>query len=163
MERTYLFVPTKEAAQLLLKGVMKPTLRFVLPTLMLCFALPGPASAQLAEPIDPVIRSVLIPATATPASLQSTPLWRDVNFTQDGGSTLDALVGPATANPELSGKTSIAPGTLAKSSAMPLKPSSNSAFSVEPDYLPSWVTNQHLAYSRYGAAPAVVTIHFGHK
>jgi hypothetical protein len=55
------------------------------------------------------------------------------------------------------------PGTTGKGSATPLKAGLKSAFSVEPDYLPSWVTNQPLAYLRYGAAPAVVTLHFGHK
>jgi hypothetical protein len=160
--RTYLFVPTEEAAQLLVRDAMKPTFRFSLPMVALCFALPGPISAQLAEPIDPVIRSVLMPPTATPAS-QSTPVWGDVNFTQDGGSALATFAGPTTPNPELAGGTPVAPGTVAKSSPMPLKPGRTSAFSVEPDYLPSWITDQPLAYSRYGAAPAVVTLHFGHK
>jgi hypothetical protein len=161
--RTYLFVATKEAAQLLVKGVMKSTFRFVLPMLALCFSYPGTASAQLAEPIDPMIRSVLMPATATPASSQSTPPWTDVNFTQDGRSVLDTVVGPGTASPEPSGGTAVAPGTLANSSPMPLKPGRNSMFSMQPDYLPSWMTDQPLSYLRYGAAPAVVTIHFGHK
>jgi hypothetical protein len=59
--------------------------------------------------------------------------------------------------------TPLAPGTIANVPASPLKPSHKSGFSVEPDYLPSWVTNQPLAYLRYGAAPAVATLHFGHK
>jgi hypothetical protein len=55
------------------------------------------------------------------------------------------------------------PGTLATDSASPLTPAHKSAIRVEPDYLPSWITNQPLAYLRYGAAPAVVTLHFGHN
>jgi hypothetical protein len=57
----------------------------------------------------------------------------------------------------------IAPGTLAKIASPAPNTGRKSGFSVEPDYLPSWVTNQPLAYLRYGAAPAVVTLHFGHK
>jgi hypothetical protein len=65
--------------------------------------------------------------------------------------------------PESFRQSSVAPGTIAKSSAAPLKPSHTSGFRVEPDYLPSWVTNEPLSYLRYGAAPAVVTLHFGRK
>jgi len=60
-----------------------------------------------------------------------------------------------------------APGTIAPTIAKVAAPAPStghkSGFSVEPDYLPSWVTNQPLAYLRYGAAPAVATLHFGHK
>jgi hypothetical protein len=75
----------------------------------------------------------------------------------------DTSVGLPKDNAASSARTSAVPGTIAKSSATPLKPSHNSAFSVEPDYLPSWITNQPFAYLRYGAAPAVVTLHFGQK
>ncbi|MBV8476781.1 MAG: hypothetical protein JOZ36_08955 [Acidobacteria bacterium] len=64
---------------------------------------------------------------------------------------------------DLSSRPSLVPGTLATVSSSTLKTSHKSGFSVEPDYLPSWVTNQPLAYLQYGAAPAVVTLHFGHK
>ena len=57
------------------------------------------------------------------------------------------------------------PGTLATNSNPAPKPKAETPFqvSVKPDYLPSWETNQPLAYLRYGAAPAVVTLHFKHK
>ena len=155
-----------------------PTSCFILGTLALCFAFPGPASAQLAEPIDQVMRSGLMPATAISASRQST-LVSGASDCTDISSTLGVLSferlasdgsdkdvswdGVPMANPEPSGRTSVLPGTTRKSSATPLKPGQKSAFSVEPDYLPSWVTNQPLAYLRYGAAPAVVTLHFGNK
>ena len=74
-----------------------------------------------------------------------------------------------TSNPAPSSQPSVAPGTLAvmpgtlaKDSAPALKPVHKSAFSVEADYLPSWETIQPLSYLRYGAAPAVMTLHFGH-
>ena len=135
---------------------------FIVTTLALCFAFPGPASAQLAEPIDPVIRSVLIPGTA---SLTPDLSWagKADDLTQDGAPVPDTSAGIPAANAEPSGRTSVMPGTIAKSSAMPLKPGRTNTFSVQPDYLPSWMTDQPLAYLRYGAAPAVVTIHFGHK
>ena len=75
----------------------------------------------------------------------------------------DTSLGVLKPSAEPSGRNSVVPGTLAKSSVTPLKPSPSSGFSVEPDYLPSWITNQPLAYLKYGAAPAVVTLHFGHK
>ena len=74
------------------------------------------------------------------------------NFSQAGAPLSDT-----------SDKPSVAPGTIAKTSPTPLKPMHNSAFSVEPGSLPSWITEQPLAYLKYGAAPAVVTLHFGHK
>jgi hypothetical protein len=57
------------------------------------------------------------------------------------------------------------PGTLATNTtpAPNLKPQDPFSVRLQPDSLPSWVTNQPLAYLRYGAAPAVVTLHFGHK
>lgn len=57
------------------------------------------------------------------------------------------------------------PGTLATNATPALKAKPQNPFSVrvEPDTLPSWITNQPLAYMQYGAAPAVVTLHFGHK
>src|SRR5205814_10518736 len=85
------------------------------------------------------------------------------DFTQNEEPIAETSIGVPTANPEPSGRTSVVPGTIAKSSKTPLKPNHKSAISVEPDYLPSWITDQPLAYSRYGAAPAVVTLHFGHK
>jgi hypothetical protein len=57
----------------------------------------------------------------------------------------------------------VAPGTIATSSAPDLRSTRGSSFRVEPDYLPSWITNQPLAYLRYGAAPAVVNVQFGRK
>lgn len=59
----------------------------------------------------------------------------------------------------------IVPGTLASSATPSAKPKPVNPFSVrvEPDTLPSWVMNQPMAYMQYGAAPAVVTLHFGHK
>jgi hypothetical protein len=85
------------------------------------------------------------------------------DFTHDEGALRPTSVGVPSTNAEPSGRSSVVPGTIAKSSATPLKPSHKSAFSVEPDYLPSWITDQPLAYLKYGAAPAVVTLHFGHK
>lgn len=57
------------------------------------------------------------------------------------------------------------PGTLATNASRAPKAKLQNPFSVrvEPDSLPSWVTNQPLAYMQYGAAPAVVTLHFGRK
>lgn len=72
-------------------------------------------------------------------------------------------IGIPAANHTATAQPLLMPGTLAKDSTPALKPGQKSAFSVEPDYLPSWVTNQPLAYLRYGAAPAVVTLHFGHN
>ena len=124
------------------------------------------------------MRSVLIQAAAIPGTLDCVSLqalavevreydlsWggKSDNFSQNGGLVSDTSVGVATANPAPLGRTSLLPGTIAQSSGTPLKPGHNSAFSVEPDHLPSWMTNQPLAYLRYGAAPAVVTLHFGHK
>jgi hypothetical protein len=155
-----------------------PTSWFILGTLALCFAFPGPASAQWAETIDQAMRSGLMPATAISASRQSTLVSGAADCT-DISSTLGVLpferlagegsdkdvswAGVPKGKPEPSGRTSALPGTTGKSSATPPKLVQKSAFSVEPDYLPSWVTNQPLAYLRYGAAPAVVTLHFGHK
>jgi hypothetical protein len=83
---------------------------------------------------------------------------------------VNTLAGPLTFNPALSSRPSATPGTLAatpgtlgKNSTPDLKPIQKSAFTVEPDYLPSWETIQPLSYLRYGAAPAVVTLHFGHQ
>lgn len=73
----------------------------------------------------------------------------------------DALI--AAPVPNTDRLTTLAPGTIAKIAAPAPGSSRKSGFSVEPDYLPSWVTNQPLAYLRYGAAPAVATLHFGHK
>jgi len=64
---------------------------------------------------------------------------------------------------DLLSRPQVMPGTLATASAPQLKPVHKSSFSVTPDYLPSWITNQPLAYLQYGAAPAVVTLHFGHQ
>ena len=55
------------------------------------------------------------------------------------------------------------PGKIAPSSAPDLRSTRGSSFRVEPDYLPSWITNQPLSYLRYGAAPAVVRLEFGRK
>jgi hypothetical protein len=128
----------------------------------LCFAFPGSGSAQSAEPIHQVIRPVLIAATAMSPSVQSTLLC-DVAYSHDEGALPDTSVGVRPANAERSNRSPVVPATIAKSSATPLKPPHKSAFSVEPDYLPSWITDQPLAYLRYGAAPAVATLHFGHK
>ena len=170
---------------------------FIVIALAVCFAFANPASAQLAEPIQQAMRSVLMPATATSPFLQSTRPWDVTPCTNSGDGTLEAVsfrhlagdptckhvswggktddftydevalpdisVGVSTANAEPSSTSSVVPGTIAKSSAMPLKPSHKSALRVEADSLPSWVSNQPLAYLRYGAAPAVVTLHFGHK
>ncbi|MBV8069375.1 MAG: hypothetical protein JO270_05680 [Acidobacteriaceae bacterium] len=55
------------------------------------------------------------------------------------------------------------PGTLANNSTPAnLKPQPFPV-RVEADSLPSWVTAQPLSYLRYGAAPAVVTLHLGRK
>ena len=167
---------------------------FIVAALALGFVLPGPASAQFAEPIHQVIQPVLMWAIS--ASPQSTILCGAAYCTDSGNGTLDprsfqhlagdvtdkdfswgskvddfttneepleTSVGVPTSNPEPSGRTSVVPGTIAKSSATPLKPNHKSAISVEPDYLPSWITDQPVPYLRYGAAPAVVTLHFGHK
>lgn len=175
----------------------KPTISWFIPAaLVLCFAFPGCAGAQLAEAIDPVMWSVLAPATQTSTSLQSTRLCHAMycntaksspeafwfqhwscgvagkgaswggnanGFAEGGGPATDTCVGVPTGNPQFARRTSVAPGTIATSSAMPLKLTRKSAFSFEPDYLPSWITNQPLAYERYGAAPAVATLHFGHR
>ena len=66
-------------------------------------------------------------------------------------------------NVEHSGQIPLAPGTLRNTAAPAVEQSKKSKFSVMPDYLPSWVTNQPLAYMQYGATPAVMTIHFGAK
>ena len=75
----------------------------------------------------------------------------------------DTSFGVPKPSADASSRNSVVPGTVAKISAAPLKPTHSNGFSVEPDYLPSWITNQPLAYLKYGAAPAVVTVHFGHK
>ena len=64
-----------------------------------------------------------------------------------------------------SDSTPAVPGTLATnaSRAPQAKLQNPISVRVEPDYLPSWITNQPLAYMQYGAAPAVVTLHFGRK
>ncbi len=73
------------------------------------------------------------------------------------------LVPASIAKLDLLSRPPVVPGTLATTSTPTLETSHKSGFSVEPDYLPSWITNQPLAYLQYGAAPAVVTLHFGHK
>lgn len=77
--------------------------------------------------------------------------------------TPNTSVEAPSANSERSAQTVVAPGTLANSTAPSIKPPHKSAFSVEPDYLPSWITNQPYAYLQYGAVPAVATLHFGRK
>jgi hypothetical protein len=54
------------------------------------------------------------------------------------------------------------PGTTSTSAAK-LRPGTPLQVRVQPDSLPSWVTNQPTASLQYGAAPAVVTLHIGHK
>jgi hypothetical protein len=62
-----------------------------------------------------------------------------------------------------SGLAPAVPGTIETASAPTLKPKHTSLIRVEPGYLPACLTDQPLAYLKYGAAPAVVTLQFGHK
>lgn len=96
--------------------------------------------------------------------LANLPSQTEKSSTTDLQSVASATpIGIPAANQKTLAQPLVMPGTLAKNSTPALKPAQKSAFSVEPDYLPSWVTNQPLAYLRYGAAPAVVTLHFGHN
>jgi hypothetical protein len=96
--------------------------------------------------------------------LINAPSQTDRELTGDAlpNAATDRFAGASAASGERSSQPSIMPGTLATASHA-LKPVHKSSFSVEPDYLPSWVTNQPLSYLQYGAAPAVVTLHFGHQ
>jgi hypothetical protein len=107
--------------------------------------------------------------TVPPAKLPSETVKGNIG-TEQTNAAVNTFSGPLTFNPALSsrpsvtpGTLSVTPGTLAKNSTPDLKPIQKSAFTVEPDSLPSWETIQPLSYLRYGAAPAVVTLHFGHQ
>ena len=137
--------------------------------LVICTALlfGSTASALLAQS-DVAFNSV--PHLAIPVTNPS-------DQTQKGGPenssvnvALDTHIMLPSSNPEAwngpsltPGTPAVMPGAPAKDSALSPKPSHKSSFSVEPDYLPSWITNQPLSSLKYGAVPAVVMLHFGHN
>ncbi len=151
----------------------------------LCFAVTGSAYAQSSSnPLTNVVPVNLTEAASgiadgrnvyaadTNSGLQMIALNRqpDLNylgapdFMSDLGNR--ASIDTHLANqfrPAISGSPFVWPGTLAIRSAPALHPSYGRRFSVEPGGLPWWVTDQPLAYLRYGAAPVVLTLHFRHK
>jgi hypothetical protein len=111
-----------------------------------------------------------IPRETVPFAKLPSETEKGIIRTEHTNVAVNTLSGSSTSNLARSSRSSLTPGTLAatpgtlaKNSTPELKPIQKSAFTVEPDTLPSWETIQPLSYLRYGAAPAVMTLHFGHQ